>query len=176
MLFRQYGPPLVLKSTMALPSSPPRPGGCSIAGKSGTSVLPECPEYNGSCEAGIGSMKTRTHHESSRLGHPGQWTCDDAEAARLQANQTARPWGLHGPTPEEVWRQRQPITTRARWRFAKQVCRLERETRQSEGHSAESVLPPRAHAGVERVAISRALASQGYLQFSRPVKACTDQG
>src|SRR5271163_4488116 len=22
-------------------------------------------------------MKGRTHHESSRLGHPGQWTCDD---------------------------------------------------------------------------------------------------
>ena len=49
--------------------------------------------YNGSCEAGIGSMKTRTHHQSVRGEHAGDWTCADAEAARQEANETARPWG-----------------------------------------------------------------------------------
>jgi len=79
-------------------------------------------------------------------------------------------WGLQGPTPEEVWRQRQPFTARARPWLAKKVCRLERESRQSEGHSAEGVLLPSVQASVERVAISRALACHGYLQFSRPVQ------
>ena len=50
---------------------------------------PRLPSYNGSCEAGIGSMKARTHHQATRLGRAGEWTCDDAEAARQQANQTA---------------------------------------------------------------------------------------
>jgi len=106
---------------------------------------------------------------------PGTWTCEDVEAARLQANETARPQRLHGPTPEEVWRQRLPITARAPVE-ARKAGGWNVKPRQSEGHSAESVLPPRVHAGVERVAISRALASHGYLQFSRPVKACTDRG
>jgi len=88
-----------------------------------------------------------------------------ARAARLQANETARPAGLHGPTPEEVWRQRQPITARARSSFARRVCRLARETRQSEGLSPEHALPPSVRARLERAAISRALASHGYLEF-----------
>ena len=168
MLFRQYGPPLVLKSDN---------GSAFIAGETRRLLdhwqvwhlrsPPECPEYNGSCEAGIGSMKARTHHESSRLGHPGEWTCDDVEAARLQANETARPRGLHGPTPEQAWRQRQPITASDRSNFAERVCSLERETRQSEGHPADGALPRSVQAAVERAAISRALAADGYLEFSR---------
>jgi hypothetical protein len=60
------------------------------------------PSYNGSCEAGIGSMKTRTHYQSALRGCPGEWSCDDVEAARLQANHTARPWGPGESVPEEV--------------------------------------------------------------------------
>ena len=51
------------------------------------------------------------------------WTCEDAEAARLQANQTARPRGHRGPTPEESWRQRRPIGPRERAAFAAAVRR-----------------------------------------------------
>lgn len=88
--------------------------------------------YNGSCAAGIGSMNTRTHHQSALHGRTGQWTCDDVEAARLQANQTARPWGMLGSVPEAPWQARQafqpgergsfarlPATSRWPWRFCR---------------------------------------------------------
>ncbi|MHC4873993.1 MAG: hypothetical protein ACYTFY_19255, partial [Planctomycetota bacterium] len=67
------------------------------------------PQYNGSCEAGNGAIKTRAHYISSKNGRPGKWTCDDVEEARFLTNQTARPWGPQGPTPEESWNNRQPI-------------------------------------------------------------------
>src|SRR5207249_4739231 len=78
---------------------------------------PATPSYNGSCEAGVGSIKTRARHESSRQGRPGQWTCDDVEAARLQANETGRPWGWTGPTPQQVFEKRVPITEDERRMF-----------------------------------------------------------
>jgi hypothetical protein len=31
------------------------------------------PSYSGSCEAGIGSWKTRVHHLAARHGRPGGW-------------------------------------------------------------------------------------------------------
>jgi hypothetical protein len=89
-LFRQHGAPLVLKSD-----------NCSafIAGACAALLSiwvvwplfspPRTPRYNGSCEAGIGSMKTRTHHQAARGNHAGKWTCADAEAARQRANESA---------------------------------------------------------------------------------------
>mgnify|MGYP001144907076 CR=1 FL=1 len=78
---------------------------------------PRTPSYNGSAEAGIGSMRTRTHHQAARHGHAGEWTCNDVEAARLEANETARPWGHHGPTPDEVWQGRALIGIEERMAF-----------------------------------------------------------
>jgi len=54
---------------------------------------PRLPRYNGAVEAGNGSVKTRVRQEAARHGRIGCWTSDDLEAARLQANLTARPWG-----------------------------------------------------------------------------------
>jgi hypothetical protein len=34
------------------------------------------PEYNGSAEAGVGSMKARTEEQAERGGHPGVWTAE----------------------------------------------------------------------------------------------------
>ncbi|MCI0657638.1 MAG: hypothetical protein L0170_11285, partial [Acidobacteria bacterium] len=45
---------------------------------------PETPSYNGSIEAGIGSLEVRVFYESARHDRPGQWTCDDLAAARRQ--------------------------------------------------------------------------------------------
>jgi hypothetical protein len=49
-----------------------------------------------------------------RRGHSGDWTWDDAAAARLQANATARPRGLRGPSPDELGATRSPIASRER--------------------------------------------------------------
>lgn len=75
------------------------------------------PAYNGAIEAGIGSLKARTMYCAAREGRVGCWTCDDLEAGRLQANETARPRGAWGPSPEESWRARGRITDDERRRF-----------------------------------------------------------
>jgi hypothetical protein len=157
MLFRKHGMPLVLKSDNG-----------SAFGAGETRRLldrwrvwhlrspPEWPEYNGACEAGIGSMKTRTHHESSRRGHPGEWTCEDVEAARFQANETARPWGLHGPTPEDAWYGRQPISVKERVAFAGTVLRHESDGKRPDRRGAESS---------RRTAIGQALVEHRLLEY-----------
>jgi transposase InsO family protein len=166
-LFREHGAPLVLKSDN---------GSAFLAGEFGVLLAgwgvwqlfspPRTPRYNGACEAGIGSMKARTHHEAARRGRPGEWACDDAEAARLQANQTSRPWGVRGPTPEEAWRGRAPFGREERAAFAEAVRRLEQEARQEQGHPAEGPLAPLAQAAVSRAALRRALVAQGLLRFT----------
>jgi hypothetical protein len=168
-LFREHGAPLVLKSD----------NGSAFIAKETQRLLdnwriwhlrspPEWPEYNGAFEAGIGSMKTRTHHESSRGGHSGEWTCDDVEAARLQANQTGRPMGLHGPTPQEAWDRRIRVTLRQRRSFAAAVRELEAKARREQGLPVGSLLNSAAQAAVWRIAIPRALAGCGFLEFRRP--------
>jgi transposase InsO family protein len=166
MLFLKHGPPLVLKSDNGSPfiaaalrpflerwqvwhlRSPPR-----------------TPRYNGSCEAGIGSMKTRTHHQAARRGCAGEWNCDDLEAARLQANQTARPWGLHGPTPETAWQERRPIKPSERRDFAKTVRRLERRARQEYGYPPQGQLCSSLQAMINRAALARALIEHRLLEY-----------
>jgi len=157
-LFREHGAPLVLKSDN---------GSAFVAEEFGALLdrwgvwqlfsPPRTPRYNGSCEAGIGSMKTRTHHQAALRGCPGEWSCEDAEAARLQANQTARPRGLGGPTPAEDWAGRRPIRPAEREAFAATVRRLEEEVWQEDG-SAD--LP-----AVRRLALTRAFVAHGLLEF-----------
>src|SRR5215468_5658248 len=91
-LFVVHGAPLVLKSDNG-----------SAFGAQEVQVLcrqfgvlnlfspPQTPRYNGSIEAGIGSLTTRTEQAAARRGYPDAWTWDDAELARLEANATARP-------------------------------------------------------------------------------------
>jgi hypothetical protein len=126
---------------------------------------PRLPRYNGSCEAGIGSMKTRTHHEAFRLGRPGEWTCDDAEAARLQANETSRPWGSRGPTPGEVWQTRHPIEAGERLAFRKAVARRAQRVRQEQGYAPHEHLDHAAWAAVHRMALRDVLVAAGLLQI-----------
>jgi transposase InsO family protein len=165
-LFRQHGPPLVLKSD----------NGSAFIAADFEAVLtawgveqlfspPRLPRYNGSCEAGIGSMKTRTHHEAARLGRPGEWTCDDAEAARLQANETARPWGRCGPTPGEVWQTRRPIGVAERLAFREAVARRAQQVRREHGYAPRERLDHAAQAAVYRVALRDVLQARGLLEI-----------
>jgi transposase InsO family protein len=165
-LIAQYGAPIVLKSDN---------GSAFIAHAfrdlleaHGTTLLyspPRLPEYNGSCEAGHGSIKTRAHHHAGRRGHAEAWTCDDVEAARLETNATARPRGVSGPTPDEAWNGRRPIEQDERDRFRAALASQVEAERSRRGFSSESELGKAEQASVQRAAIARALTNCGLLLF-----------
>jgi len=163
-LFVVCGAPLVLKSDN---------GGAfgagvvqEVLGQYGVIPLfspPYWPRYNGAIEAGIGSLKTRTQRQALLAGHPGQWTWHDAETARQEANATARPHGVTGPTPEQLWQGRTPrsVGQRAVFGATLQRCRQEAEGGGAGGNERSR------EAARERQVIQRALVEHGYLLFSR---------
>jgi transposase InsO family protein len=122
---------------------------------------PYTPEYNGSIEAGIGSLKTRTERYATRAGHPTYWTSDDVAAAQAEANATARPHGETGPTPDELWQTRRSITPEERRLFQETVRRRRAELGEMEDLSSKE------ERRMQREAISRALVEHGVLLFSR---------
>jgi transposase InsO family protein len=167
-LFREHGSPLVLKADNGSPFHAEETQG--LLDRENVVALfspPRTPRYNGACEAGIGSMKTRTHHASALHDHPGQWTSDDCEAARLQANELARPWAAAGPTPDQAWDQRHPITAAQRVAFQAALDQEQMRAREEEGYDLHSVLGYHDQAALDRVAIRRALVALGVLLFSR---------
>ncbi len=105
--------------------------------------------------------------QAVRHGSPGRWTWDDVEAARAEANATARPRGPSGPTPDESWNVRRPVTPSERRRFHASVQRLRTEEHGDNPTSKEEALSPREEAFVERQAIRRALEEHGYLLYAR---------
>ena len=194
-LFSQYGPPLVLKSDNefdtgvleTLPKNSLLPEERTALGRLAALLAehgvipllspPYYPEYNAAIEAGIGSLKTRAHHEAARHGHPEHWNCDDVEAARLQANELARPWGTDADTPQIAWIERDPITPEVRAGFAAAVRLAEAELRQTKQPELLPGMPlgPKDEASIRREALSRALTAQGFLcvrrrRFTLPIK------
>lgn len=164
LLFRLYGPPLVLKMDN---------GSAFISGEVETLLRehrvcalfspPGTPAYNGSVEAGIGSLEVRAFYESARHDRPGEWTCDDVAAARRQANETAHPWGLGGPTPDAAWHRRAPITETDAQRF-RSAYDLHRQRECAErGIPSWQQRSRWLRASIDRVALSRALIERGYL-------------
>jgi transposase InsO family protein len=163
-LFRMCGKPLVLKMDN---------GSAFIAAEMGAllreyGVLalyspPGTPAYNGSIEAGIGSLEVRAFYESARHDRPGEWTCDDIAAACRQANDTAHPWGLAGPTPDQAWRRSRAITegeSRAfRAAYDRHQQRACTERNMTQTHNGSHWL----RASIDRVALSHALIERGYL-------------
>ena len=163
-LFRLCGRPLVIKMDN---------GSAFIAAETqallrehGVFALysPPCtPSYNGSIEAGIGSLEVRAFYESARHDRPGAWTSDDVAAARLQTNTTARPWGLGGPTPDQAWQTRMLVTDIEARRF-RLAYDQERERAYAERDNAASSEDSHWHrASIDRVALSRALIERGLL-------------
>src|SRR5262249_31232915 len=88
---------------------------------------PRLPAYNGAIEAGIGSLKARTHYQAGRQSHPPQWTLARTEAAPGGAQTLGRPWGAHQPTPAERWAERCGVRVAERSAFGATVARLEAE-------------------------------------------------
>src|SRR5262249_45375462 len=128
--FRRHGAPLVMKldNGSAFIARETK----ALCNRWGVLILyspPRTPSFNGSIEAGIGGGKGRAHWESARHGRPGQWTCDDIEAARLTGNDTGRPRGTPGPSPDQLWQAREPITEQERSVFLECYQRHEQEER-----------------------------------------------
>jgi transposase InsO family protein len=165
-LFLEFGPPLVLKSDNEFNAAEI----VEVLAKNSVLHLlspPGLPSYNGSCEAGVGGVKTRAHYEAARHDRPGEWTCDDVYAAGLLANQTHRPNGYLEPTPDQAWAARAPIAQELRQNFIKSVQDLQPEARQELGFLPNIDLDRWGQAAVNRVAISRACVASGFLQVRR---------
>jgi transposase InsO family protein len=143
---------------------------------------PRTPWYNGANEAGIGSLKTRTLAIAATFGRPEAWTSDDVEAARVEANEQARPWGRTGPVPTELWEARSPILDQERNAFIAAVRQSiahdshafiesiqEESLQEKPGCRPATPLTARQRASVARSAIRRVLVEHGYLLVRRNV-------
>jgi transposase InsO family protein len=167
-LFAVHGPPLVVKSDNG--SAFGAPAVAAVLHNFGVLTLfspPHTPSYNGSIEAGIGALKLRTDAHAARHGRPGHWTWDDAAAACLEANATARPHGPSGPTPDALWQARASIALDERVSFGRRVEEARCEACSELGVSVTGPWPVMTERAVNRVAIRRALAEHGLLLFSR---------
>ena len=105
----EHGAPLVLKAGNGFVAESTR----EALKRWGVVLLlspPHFPRYKGSIEAGICSMKARTDHHAARSGRPGEWSCEDLEAARPEANEMGRPWGSRGGAPDDAWQDRKRVT------------------------------------------------------------------
>ena len=118
-------------------------------------------------EAAIGSLKTRTQQQAEQAGHPDCWTATDVEAARRQANATARPKRLRGQTPDQVWAKRSWLTADQRGRFRATVQRFREEARAEQDLPLDGALSHWQQAVVDRVALRRALVAHDLLVFRR---------
>lgn len=171
-LFRKFGPPIVLKSDNGAFKAHEM-----IRFLKQWNVCPllspaRTPEYNGAVEAGIGSIKTRAHHIATQHGRPGQWTCDDVEAARMLANATSRPHGRHAPTPNSNWKRRDDIALADRNRFFETLNlfqqRIDARTNSASPSSETAARTDSDAALFHRVAVRRALVAQGLLTLTKP--------
>jgi transposase InsO family protein len=163
-LFTLHGAPLILKSDN---------GSAFIAaelrqlmknfGVKNLYSPPRTPCYNGSIEATIGSLKTRTEAHAARHGHPGSWTWDDTAAARAEANAYPRPKGELGPSPTQLWDARLPITQQQRDHFAQEVEQRLQCIEATHGWPEND----NDQRSLDREAISQALVELGYLFITR---------
>jgi len=168
-LFEEHGTPLVLKSD----------NGSAFIAELLTDFLaaeqvsqlfspPRRPQYNGALERSNGVLKTYTGLHAIRDGHPFRWTSDDLEHARQLANTISRPWGRHGPTPEETWQVRERITAEQRGEFAGLVQEQLPLAAEDLGLPPVASLSSDLYRMATRMAIERALTQSGHLTMKRP--------
>jgi len=119
------------------------------------------PQYNGSVEAGNGSFKTHAFYEAMRHGRVGHWTCDDVYAGRMIANETSRPWGFGGPSPDRKWAERTVIDC-DEWENFREMLEAERKRWVTADKDKK-----RERAAQERMSITKALVKCGYLVVNK---------
>jgi transposase InsO family protein len=165
-LFDEHGPPLVLKSDN---------GSAFICEGTGHLLRqhavvhllspPGLPSYNGSCEAGIGSMKVRTLFDALKTGLPGRWTADNLEAARRQANEVHRA-DANASTAALRWEARTAATSDERQTFRETIDRHRSDIMAS--HLRKNLCTSTLEeATITRIAIRHALVEHGMLTLNR---------
>ncbi len=162
-LFLQHGPPLVLKADNG--SSFIAEEFMDLLGQNSVAPLfspPVTPQYNGSIEAGNGSLKSHARHEALRHGRC-VWTSDDLEAACTSANIFARPWGDTGPSPEQRWQSRRPITVAERRHFQKTLAAIKTQVMLEKDLRPEDLIRRAVRADVDRTATRETLKRLAYL-------------
>ena len=167
-LFREHGAPLVLKvDNGAAFDSAALQELLSRHGVQGLYSPPYTPQYNGAVEAGVGAMKGRTEAQALARGAPGDWTWEDAEVARQEANAACVGRRETSPTRAAVWAARAPLGVEARAAFQAEVLRQQQgqapaaptEAEVTGGEASDKACP-------WRVVLRRALVALGYLVFS----------
>jgi len=169
-LFREHGAPLVLKADNGSPFTAHATR--ALLDQWGVTPLyspPYTPGYNGSCEAGIGGLKSRTRHLAAYEGDQEAWTVEHLEAARRMANEEHYPRRLHGLSAAEVWRARVPISLEERRRFRDAVDRLRRSLAEELQSSLFEALHAAERASLDRKAVPQALVERGFLHVLRSV-------
>jgi len=167
-LFTEHGAPLVLKCD----------NGSAFLSDSMKTFLtrwlvaglyspPRRPQYNGACERNNGCLKSQTHHAALLAAHADWWSSQDTDVARATLNSTIRPWGHVGPTPDDRWRTREPLSEDERTSLQTLLATNQREVRLEMNHPLDVVLDHYPQAAVDRIATQRALVTQGLLKVSR---------
>jgi len=176
-LFLEHGAPLVIKADNGGPLVAPAVQ--AVLDRWQVHLLRSPvyqPQYNGSCEAGNGVIKTLAHHIAARNGREGLWTCDDLEEAVGLINSTARPWGPKGPTPDKRWAESPRPSESQRIAFDKSVREGILLGRQRQAIDASSQSRPCRKGAVSSIvsertiirrAIRNALVASGMLVFRR---------
>jgi transposase InsO family protein len=166
VLFTIYGPPLVFKNDNGSPFIH-EDMARFLKGWGVTQLFspPACPGYNGACEASIRWLKVWTEARAAARGRSGFWTTADMEAAQRYANEHVRAWRGHGPTREEVWSHREPISATTRDNFRAEVAaELQRTIPEEDEEAGLSAADRRAY---QRKGIEHVLVAHDLLQFSR---------
>lgn len=167
-LFARYGTPLVIKADNGSAFiSEDLETFLTLRGVTLLLSPPGLPRFNGACEAGIGSLKTRTHYIAARNGRHTRWSADDVEAARLLGNDSRAVTNGVVSTPNHLWSCRAPVDESDRGTFQRDVRILEVEVTKELGLMPGAVYDARSRACIERLAITRALVNLGHLTFRR---------
>jgi transposase InsO family protein len=167
-LFAEHGPPLVLKCDNGSPFTAAAAG--ELLAAHGVLPLhspPHWPRYNGAVEAGIGALKDRTAARAARAGRAGAWAWDDAAGACAEANALSRPRGASGPSPDELWSVRRPITAAERAAFRASVEALRNVAQTGATPCAGGAADVMSERAMARDAIRLALERCGYLHYRR---------
>jgi transposase InsO family protein len=117
------------------------------------------PRFNGSCEAGIGVLRTLTEVSACGRAHSGSWSIQDLEQARIWANELTRQHRGGLRQARVNWDNRPSLLAHDRVRFRNTLARILSRNR------SDQLTSDSQKARMVRRAIKDALMEQGYLEM-----------